>query len=98
MDGSAASSWPRTTASRRKVAIQEGQTRFRMRPAVQRWIRGGKVTEYSAQLVPELGAGMMPRLSGDGVLVAGDAAGFLINHGYTFRGVHLAIASGIAAG
>src|SRR5207249_6675232 len=41
---------------------------------------------------------MMPRLWGDGVLVAGDAAGFLINNGYTFRGVDLAIASGIAAG
>src|SRR5439155_1563435 len=67
-------------------------------PAVQRWIRGGKVVEYSAHLVPELGAGMMPRLWGDGVLVAGDAAGFLINNGYTFRGVDLAIASGIAAG
>jgi len=41
---------------------------------------------------------MMPRLWGDGVLVAGDAAGFLINNGYTFRGVDLAIASGMAAG
>ncbi len=84
--------------AREKVEIQEVQTRFRMHPAVQRWIRGGKVTEYSAHLVPELGAGMMPRLWGDGVLVAGDAAGFLINNGYTFRGVDLAIASGIAAG
>src|SRR5436190_1220656 len=84
------------------VVIAEGATsvltRFRMHPAIQRWIRGGKVTEYSAHLVPELGAGMMPRLWGDGVLVAGDAAGFLINNGYTFRGVDLAIASGIAAG
>ena len=84
--------------SRKKVEIQEVQNRFRLHPAVQRWIRGGKVVEYSAHLVPELGAGMMPRLWGDGVLVAGDAAGFLINNGYTFRGVDLAIASGIAAG
>src|SRR2546425_642038 len=84
--------------SRKKVEIQEVQTKFRMHPAVQRLIRGGKVVEYSAHLVPELGAGMMPRLSGDGVLVVGDAAGFLINNGYTFRGVDLAIASGVAAG
>jgi electron transfer flavoprotein-quinone oxidoreductase len=84
--------------ARKKVEIQEVQTRFRMHPSVQRWLRGGKVVEYSAHLVPELGAGMMPRLWGDGVLVAGDAAGFLINNGYTFRGVDLAIASGIAAG
>jgi electron transfer flavoprotein-quinone oxidoreductase len=53
--------------------------------------------EYSAHLVPELGANMMPRLMADGVIVVGDAAGFLINNGYTFRGVDLAIASGIAA-
>jgi electron transfer flavoprotein-quinone oxidoreductase len=84
--------------AQKKVEIQEVQTRFRMHPTVQRWLRGGKVVEYSAHLVPELGAGMMPRLWGDGVLVAGDAAGFLINNGYTFRGVDLAIASGIAAG
>jgi electron transfer flavoprotein-quinone oxidoreductase len=82
----------------KKMEIAEVQTRFRTHPAVQRWIRGGKIVEYSAHLVPELGAGMMPRLWGDGVLVVGDAAGFLINNGYTFRGVDLAIASGIAAG
>ena len=82
----------------RKIEVADLQTKFRMHPAVQRWIRGGKVVEYSAHLVPELGMGMVPRLWGDGVLVAGDAAGFLINNGYTFRGVDLAIASGIAAG
>jgi len=84
--------------ARKKVEIADLQTKFRMHPAVQRLVRGGKVVEYSAHLVPELGAGMMPRLFGQGVLVAGDAAGFLINNGYTFRGVDLAIASGIAAG
>ncbi len=81
-----------------KASVSLGQTKFRMHPAVQRLIRGGKVAEYSAHLVPELGAGMMPRLVSDGVVVAGDAAGFLINNGYTFRGVDLAIASGVAVG
>src|SRR3989449_8164094 len=84
--------------SRKKIEVQDLQTKFRMHPAVQRLLRGGKVVEYSAHLVPELGAGMMPQLWADGVLVVGDAAGFLINNGYTFRGVDLAIASGIAAG
>src|SRR2546425_3760533 len=84
--------------SRKKIEVQDLQTKFRMHPAVQRLLRGGKVVEYSAHLVPELGAGMMPQLSSDGVLVVGDAAGFLINNGYTFRGVDLAIASGVAAG
>ncbi len=40
---------------------------------------------------------MMPQTYGNGVLVAGDAGGFLLNNGYTFRGVDLAIASGMAA-
>jgi len=84
--------------ARKKIEIADLQTKFRMHPSVHRWVRGGKITEYSAHLVPELGAGMMPRLSSEGVLVVGDAAGFLINNGYTFRGVDLAIASGIAAG
>jgi electron transfer flavoprotein-quinone oxidoreductase len=82
----------------RKIEVSDLQTKFRTHPTVQRLIRGGKIVEYSAHLVPELGMGMSPRLWADGVLVAGDAAGFLINNGYTFRGVDLAIASGIAAG
>ncbi len=84
--------------ARRKVEIQDVQTKFRMHPAIQRLVKGGKLVEYSAHLIPELGRNMMPRLCADGVLAAGDSAGFLINNGYTFRGVDLAIASGIAAG
>src|SRR5881296_2611921 len=84
--------------ARKKVEVQAVMERFRLHPSVQRLIKGGKVSEYSAHLVPELGIGMKARYVGDGVLVAGDAAGFLINNGYTFRGVDLAIASGIAAG
>ncbi len=81
----------------RKVQIEDLQTKFRTHPAIQRQLKGGKVVEYSAHIVPELGANMVPRLFGEGVLVVGDAAGFLINNGYTFRGVDLAVASGIAA-
>jgi electron transfer flavoprotein-quinone oxidoreductase len=39
----------------------------------------------------------MPELCGDGILVAGDAAGFVLNLGYTVRGMDFAIASGEAA-
>jgi electron transfer flavoprotein-quinone oxidoreductase len=83
--------------ARKKVEVQAVMEKFRLHPSVQRLIKGGKVSEYSAHLVPELGLGMKSRYIGDGVLLVGDAAGFLINHGYTFRGVDLAIASGIAA-
>jgi electron transfer flavoprotein-quinone oxidoreductase len=82
----------------KRVEIQELQTKFRLHPSIQRYVKGGTLEEYSAHLVPELGLGTLPRLATDGVLVAGDAAGFLINNGYTFRGVDLAIASGVAAG
>ena len=40
---------------------------------------------------------MIPKLYGDGVVVVGDAAGFVINIGYMVRGMDLAIASGEAA-
>lgn len=84
--------------ARKKLEVQDVQTKFRMHPAIQKLLKGGKLVEYSAHLVPELGKNMMPRLCGDGVVVAGDSAGFLINNGYTFRGVDLAMASGIAVG
>ena len=83
--------------SRKKLEVQDVQTKFRMHPSIQKLVKGGKLVEYSAHLVPELGRRMMPQLVGDGVLVAGDSAGFLINNGYTFRGVDLAMASGMAA-
>jgi len=70
---------------------------FRRHPSVARLTKGGKVLEWSAHLVPELGLAMAPRPYADGLLLAGDAAGFLLNVGYTFRGVDLAIASGMAA-
>jgi electron transfer flavoprotein-quinone oxidoreductase len=37
---------------------------------------------------------MMPELFWNGVLTAGDAAGFVINMGYSFRGMDFAIESG----
>lgn len=40
---------------------------------------------------------MLPELVGDGVLIAGDAAGMCMNLGFTIRGMDLAIAAGEAA-
>ncbi len=80
-----------------KTEIGAVMDRFKSHPAVARLIKGGKVLEWSAHLVPEMAVHMMPRVHADGLLVAGDAAGFLLNIGYTFRGVDLAIASGMAA-
>lgn len=70
---------------------------FKMHPAIQQLIEGGKTVEYSAHLVPEGGLSMMPTLVTDGLLIVGDAAGLVLNTGYMVRGMDLAIASGEAA-
>lgn len=71
---------------------------LKMHPAVYPLIEGGETVEYSAHLVSEAGYhGVPPRLYRDGFLVIGDSAGFVINLGYTIRGMDLAILSGVAA-
>ena len=70
---------------------------FKNHPTVKPLIAGGKTVEYSAHVVPEGGYDMVPKMVGDGVLIAGDAAGLCLNIGFTIRGMDLAIASGEAA-
>lgn len=70
---------------------------FKQRPEVSAIIEGGETVEYSAHTIPEGGIRSMPRLYGDGILVAGDAAGFALNMGIIVRGMDLAIASGTIA-
>ncbi|ATW27498.1 FAD-dependent oxidoreductase [Candidatus Formimonas warabiya] len=77
--------------------VPEMVEEFKQHPAVRPLVKGGKTVEYSGHLVTEAGYGMLPKLYADGVLVAGDAAGFVINIGYMVRGMDLAIASGEAA-
>ena len=71
--------------------------RLRNHRRVQRLIRDGKTIEYDAHMIPEAGPKMLTRPYTGGMLVAGDAAGHLLNNGYTFRGVDMAIVSGVAA-
>lgn len=70
---------------------------FKNHPSVLPLLAGGKLMEYSAHVVPEGGLRMVPKILSDGVLIAGDAAGFCLNIGFTIRGMDLAIASGEAA-
>ncbi|OED45121.1 oxidoreductase [Endozoicomonas sp. (ex Bugula neritina AB1)] len=70
---------------------------FKNHPTVKPLIEGGEILEYSAHVVPEGGYDMLPKMVGDGVLIAGDAAGMCLNIGYTIRGMDLAVASGEAA-
>jgi electron transfer flavoprotein-quinone oxidoreductase len=71
---------------------------FRAVPEIARLLAGGETIEYAAHLVPERSFDELPPWSAPGLLVAGDAAGFVVNHGFTVRGMDLAIASGVFAG
>jgi electron transfer flavoprotein-quinone oxidoreductase len=78
----------------KKVEAHEIIRQFNMNPTVKRLIAGGRIVEYSAHVIPEsTNTGLLT----DGLLVVGDAAGFVVNYGITIRGMDMAIASGRAA-
>lgn len=79
-----------------QIKINELLEDFKAHPQIAPLIADGQVAEYSAHLVPEAGLNMRPELFGEGILVAGDAAGLVINLGFMVRGMDLAIASGAA--
>ena len=70
---------------------------FKVRPEIEPLIRGGTTVEYGAHVIPEGGYRSLPPLFGDGILVAGDSAGFALNLGFTVRGMEYALASGFYA-
>lgn len=80
-----------------KKSVPQMLEDFKQHPAVAPLIAGGKLVEYAAHVVPEAGMNMQPELVGDGVLIAGDAAGMCLNLGFTIRGMDLAVAAGEAA-
>lgn len=70
---------------------------FKQRPEIARLIKGGESVEYSAHVIPEGGFKAIGKLYGNGILVAGDAAGLALNIGVTVRGMEYALASGYYA-
>ena len=71
---------------------------MKMHPSVLPLLEGGKTVEYGAHLVREEGyRGIPKKIYRDGFLVIGEAAGFIVNLGYTIRGIDLALLSGLAA-
>jgi electron transfer flavoprotein-quinone oxidoreductase len=71
---------------------------FMEQPQIAKLLRGGKLLEYSAHLVPKGGFDAIPELVGDGIMVAGDAAGLCIITGLNLEGINLATQSGVLAG
>lgn len=70
---------------------------FLNRPEVASLVKGGTRAEYSAHVIGEGGYKALNKLYGDGILVAGDAAGFALNGGILVRGMEYAMASGYFA-
>lgn len=69
---------------------------FKKHPSVKNLLRGGRIEEYSAHMIPEGGFNAMPKLTKDGLIVCGDAGG-LVNPSLYKEGSNLAMASGVFA-
>jgi len=70
--------------------------KLKTHPLVKPLLEGGEMLEWGAKTIPEGGYYALPeRLSGDGVLLLGDAAGFVDVP--SLKGIHYAVQSGIEA-
>lgn len=78
-------------------AVTDLIDRLKENPAVKPYLEGAKLTEYSAHLLTKGDSSSLSKLSGDGVLVIGDAAGMVVNRGYLVRGMDLAVESALLA-
>jgi electron-transferring-flavoprotein dehydrogenase len=68
---------------------------FKRHPMVAALLAGGQMVRYGAKALPEGGWYTIPRLYADGVLIAGDAGGFV--NSVRLKGIHLAIRTGMLA-
>jgi electron-transferring-flavoprotein dehydrogenase len=68
---------------------------FKRHPLVTALLQNGQLVRYGAKALPEGGWHSIPRVYADGVLIAGDAGGFL--NSMRLKGVHLAMRTGMLA-
>lgn len=80
-----------------KVPSHELIEQFRMHPAIATRLRGAELVEYGAKLISSGWASRPAAFSGDGWMVAGDAAGFVFSNGIVIQGMNYAIRSGLEA-
>lgn len=81
----------------KRLSIADIMEDFKNHPRISPLIRDAVLKEYSGHLISEEGIKMVPELYGNGRVIAGDAAGFLLSTGLTLQGMNFAIASGYAA-
>jgi len=81
---------------RTTLDVHELLQRLKTAPLFRDLLEGGEMTEWGAKTIPEGGYYALPeRRYGDGVLIVGDAAGFV--EVASLKGVHYAMQSGILA-
>jgi electron-transferring-flavoprotein dehydrogenase len=68
---------------------------FKEHKLARRILEGGKMIRYGAKSLPYGGWNCVPKLYGNGWMIAGDSAGFL--NSQRLKGIHLAIKSGMLA-
>ena len=68
---------------------------YKRHPLISELLTGGQMVRYGAKAIPEGGWYTIPRVHADGVLIAGDAGGFL--NSLRFKGIHLAMRTGMLA-
>lgn len=83
---------------RLKTPVYELVEKLRLHPYIAPLVKGAALQEYGGHMTPVAGINMSPpRFYYDGLLIVGDAAGFLLHTGVLIRGVDFAIASGVLA-
>ena len=76
--------------------VHELLQRMKLHPLFRQYLEGGQLLEWGAKTIPEGGYYSLPeRRYGDGVLLTGDAAGFVDVP--SLKGIHYAMQSGIYA-
>ena len=68
---------------------------FKQHPLIAPMLAGGQMVRYGAKALPEGGWHTVPRVYADGLLIAGDAGGFL--NSLRLKGIHLAMRTGMLA-
>jgi electron transfer flavoprotein-quinone oxidoreductase len=81
-----------------KVRPEEIIADIKQHPAIAPYVRGAALKEYAAHLIPEGGWNALPKLTTDGFMLAGDAAGMCLAAGIWLEGVNFAMGSGLQAG
>ncbi len=82
--------------NKNKLNLNQILEEIKLHPDIAPLIKNGQTVEYSAHLIPETGYNKMPKLTSDGVIVTGDAAGFI--NSVHFEGTNFALISGKLAG